>query len=147
MLLFNHGQEDGRRLHASYHCARRPIEEGSAPHSEAYNELMDVLSERARQDGKWQLLEPLQPHNNSLIGMSWTLPGYHSLVLIVNAAWQPVTASVRAGTLAERDCQFHDCLSDASPILMKANNLQENGITVNLPPWGSVVYRVMTNRD
>ncbi len=147
MLLFNHGQEDGRRFHASYHCARRPSEEGSTPHREAYHDLMHVLSERARQDGKWQLLEPFHPHGNTLIGVAWTLPGHHAIVLIVNASWQPVSASVRAGLLAERDCQFYDCLIDGQPMFMKASTMQDGGIPATLPPWGSIVYRVMANRE
>jgi Alpha amylase, catalytic domain len=147
LLLFNHGQEDGRRYHASYHCSRRPIEDGSEPHREAYKDLINVLSERARQDGKWQLLEPLNHEGYSLIGCLWTLPGHHSLVLIVNASWQPVSGAVRAGALVERDCQLQDCFSGGAPLQLKASTLQNNGIHVSLPPWGTVVYRVMANRN
>ncbi len=147
MLLFNQGQAEGRRLHASYHCNRRPTEEGSAQHRQAYLDLMHVISESARQHGSWRLLEPQQPVHNSLIGCLWSSPGHHDLLLIVNASWEPVSGSVQAGPLAERDNQFHDCLLGGQPQLLKSSTLTHHGIQVNLPPWGSVVYRILPHRD
>ena len=54
---------------------------------------------------------PRGADGRSLIGCLWTLTGYHSLVFIVNAGWGHVTGAVDAGPLAERDCQFQDCLA------------------------------------
>jgi hypothetical protein len=69
------------------------------------------------------------------------------LVLLVNASWQSVSGTVRAGTIAERDSQFHDCLAGGQPFILKSTTMSESGIPATLPPWGSVVYRVVANRD
>jgi Alpha amylase, catalytic domain len=150
MLLVHYGQEDGRRLHASYHCRRRPSEVGSEPHRIALQDVLHVLSERTRQDGKWRLLEPKHPHGNPLIGCLWSLPGHHDLVIIVNASWAPVTGSVQAGPLSERDHTFHQCLPSMmtcdAPFVLRAEQLRHDGIQVQLPAWGSAVYRALPAR-
>lgn len=146
LLLCHHGQEDGRRLHASTHAIRRPAEDGSSPHREAYRELMHLLCEPARRDGTWQLLEPTDHRGHNLIGCLWSLNAHHSLVLLVNAGWQQVEGAVRAGPLSARDCQFQDYMAGTPPMLVKADTLRTNGISVQLPPWGAVVYRVMPQR-
>jgi hypothetical protein len=146
LLLCNHGQDDGRRLHASNHTSRRPTEGGSAPHREAYRDLMHLLSEPARQNGSWRLLEPTGPAGGTLIGCLWSLPGHHTLVLLVNASWDPVSGAVQAGPLGERDCQFQDCFGTTPPFQIKAAALRQDGIPISLPPWGSTVYRVLPGR-
>jgi Alpha amylase, catalytic domain len=145
LLLCNHGQDDGRRLHASNHANRRPAEEGSQPHREAYRDLMHLLSEPARQNGAWQLLEPLG-HDSPLVGCLWTLQGHHALVLVVNAGWQHTQGAVQAGPLVERDCQLQQCFANAQPLQLKAEALRGGGLPVSLPPWGSIAYRVMPLR-
>lgn len=145
LLLCNHGQDDGRRLHASNHANRRPPEDGSAPHREAYRDLMHLLSEPARQNGQWQLLEPMG-QDSPLVGCLWTLQGHHALALIVNASWNHTQGAVQAGPLTERDCQLQLCFTQAAPTTVKAEALRSGGLPVTLPPWGSVVYRVMPLR-
>ena len=145
LLLCNHGQDDGRRLHASNHANRRPPEDGSSPHREAYRDLMHLLSEPARQHGTWHLLEATSP-DSPLIGCLWTLQGHHALALVVNASWQPVQGAVQAGSLVERDCQLQQCFANAQAIQMKAETLRHHGLPVSLPPWGSVAYRVLPLR-
>jgi hypothetical protein len=146
MLLCHFGQEDGRRLHSSLHVHRRPPEEGSAPHRQAYLELMRVLSEPARHDGTWQLLEPGNAGGGNLIGCLWTLPVHHSILLLVNASWQGLSGAVNAGPLANQDCQFQDYLGHGQPYSVSAEVLRRDGIAVQLPPWGAVVYRIMPMR-
>jgi hypothetical protein len=147
LLLCNHGQDDGRRLHASNHANRRPPEGGSLPHREAYRDLMNLLSEPARQNGTWQILEPIG-HDSPLIGCLWSLQGHHSLALVVNAGWHHANGAVKAGPLAERDCQLQNCFDPAqsAPTQIKADSLRHNGFSVSLPPWGVVAYRVMPLR-
>lgn len=144
MLLCHYGQEDGRRMHSPARCRRRPPEEGSTFHRRAYRELLHLLSEPARHDGSWQLLEPLAGGHN-LIGCLWTLTGYHSLCLIVNASWSHVSGAVEPGALAGRDCQFQDCLISGPPTTLKADALRQ-GLQVSLPPWGVQAWRVMQVR-
>lgn len=145
LLLCNHGQEDGRRLHASNHASRRPPEEGSAPHREAYRDLMHLLSEPARQNGTWQLLEPFAP-DSPLVACLWSLQGHHSLVLVVNAGWQHAGGAVQAGPLTDRDCQLQHCFGGGAAIQMKADALRSGGLPVSLPPWGATAWRVMPLR-
>ena len=143
MLLCHYGQEDGRRMQSPHRSRRRPPEEGSPFHRRAYRELLHLLAEPARHDGSWQLLEPKDQGGRSLIGCLWTLAGYHSLVLVVNASWSHVTGAVDAGPLAERDCQFSDCLAASPARAVKAEALRGEGLRLSLPPWGVQAWRVM----
>jgi len=146
MLLCHHGQEDGRRLHASMQACRRPVEDGSDAHRHAYQELMRLLSEPARHDGEWQLLEPFNAAGHHLIGCLWTLPVHHSLLLLVNASWQPVSGAVHPGPLATRDCQFQDFLNGGAPYVVKADALRDEGLQATLPPWGVRAFRILPVR-
>lgn len=146
MLLCHYGQEDGRRMHSPHRSRRRPPEEGSPFHRRAFRELLHLLAEPARHDGRWQLLEPRDAGGRSLIGCLWTLTGYHSLAFIVNASWSHVTGAVEAGPLAERDCQFQDCLVSGPTQAVVATTLRDEGLRVSLPPWGVQAWRVMQVR-
>ena len=146
MLLCHHGQEQGRRIHCPHRSLRRPPEEGSEAHRNAYRELQRMLSEPARHDGTWTLLEPLDGGGHSLIGCLWTLPGYHSVLVVVNAAWHEAVGHVEAGPLALRDQQFQDFLSGTIPFTLTAEALAKTGIAIALPPWGGVAYRILSLR-
>ncbi len=146
MLLCHHGQEDGRRLHASLHASRRPPEEGSEPHRQAYRQLMALLSEPARHDGTWRLLEPRGGGGHSLVACLWMLPAHHWLLVIVNASWQACQGAVDAGPMATRDCQFQDYLAGGALYQMKAEELARAGIPVSLGPWGAQVFRIMPQK-
>jgi hypothetical protein len=146
MLLCHYGQEDGRRMHSPHRSRRRPPEEGSPFHRRAFRELLHLLAEPARHDGRWQLLEPRDASGRSLIGCLWTLTGYHSLAFIVNASWSHVSGAVEAGPLAERDCQFQDCLTSSPSRTVTAATLNHQGMRVSLPPWGVQAWRVMQVR-
>jgi hypothetical protein len=146
LLLCHFGQEDGRKLHSSIHSSRRPSEDGSPAHRLAYTELMKLLSEPARHDGTWQLLEPFNQRGANLIACLWSLAVHHSLLLLVNASWQATSGAVVAGPLANRDCQFQDYLAGGTPYVVKAETLRAEGISVELPPWGAVAFRIMPLR-
>lgn len=146
MLLCHHGQEDGRRLHASLQACRRPVEEGSDAHRTAYHELMRLLSEPARHDGTWQLLEPANEGGRNLIGCLWSLPVHHSLLLVVNASWQPVSGALQAGPLAARDCQIQDFLNGGGSTTWRAEDLRQDGFPITLPPWGARAFRILPLR-
>lgn len=142
MLLCHNGQEDGRRIHAPLCCLRRASEEGSAPHRRAYRDLMHLLAEPARHDGVWRLLEPWG-EARSLVGFLWTLPSHHQLVVVVNLSRFPVQGAVDPGLLAERDCQFTDCLNGQAPFQADADQLRRQGLAVRLPAWGTAAWRVI----
>jgi hypothetical protein len=146
MLLCHYGQEEGRRLHSSLHASRRPQEDGSEPHREAYKQLMLLLSEPARHDGAWTLLEPKNKESASLIGCLWSLQMHHSLLLVVNASWYPAQGSINVDSLAHRDCQVQDFLAGGPATMVSASVLRSLGIVVNLPPWGAQVFRIMPQR-
>ncbi len=146
ILLCHHGQEDGRRIHCPHRLLRRPPEEGSEFHRSAYRELLQVLSEPARHDGSWSLLEPRDHTGRSLIGCLWTLPGYHSLLLVVNASWHSVDGALEAGPLALHDSQVQDFLAGGPTTTWKLDALLNHGIQVALPPWGARIFRLMALR-
>ncbi len=146
MLLCHFGQEDGRRIHSPHRCHRRAAEEGSEAHRRAYRELLRLLSEPARHDGAWQLLEPRDDSGRDLVGCLWTHPGYHSLLLVVNVGWRPVNGTIDATAIATRDAQFQDFLAGGNPFTVTADDLRRDGVRVDLPPWGARVYRIMSLR-
>ena len=146
MLLCHHGQEQGRRIHCPHRSLRLPPEEGSEAHRSAYRELQRMLSEPARHDGAWSLLEPRDSGGHSLIGCLWSLPGYHSVLVIVNAAWHQAVGHLDAGELSLRDQQFQDFLSGTAPFTLTSERLRDQGIDVALPPWGAVAYRILSLR-
>jgi hypothetical protein len=139
MLLCHHGQEDGRVLHTSLPACRRPPEPGSSPHRDAYRDLMYLLGESARMHGTWSLL-PARG-DAPLIACLWTQQSHHGLLVVVNASWHPVQAAVDATPLAGRDGRFQEVFSGTSWELA-ASDLRQ-GLTVELPAWGTLAVRVM----
>ena len=146
VLLCHHGQEDGRRIHCPHRLLRRPPEEGSEFHRSAYRELLQLLSEPARHDGRWQLLEPRDDAGRPLIACLWSLAGYHSLLLIVNASWHNADGAIDAGPLAQHDCQVQDFLAGGPTSTWTSDDLSRHGVRVALPPWGARVFRLMALR-
>lgn len=146
MLLCHHGQAEGRRLHASIQVCRLPPEEGSEAHRAAFKELRHLLSEPARHDGTWRLLEPFNESSNSLIGCLWTLPVHHSLLLVVNASWQPVSGALNLNELAKRDCQIQDCINGGPFTVLKSEDLTHEGFEISLQPWGAKAFRILPQR-
>src|SRR5205814_1688441 len=110
-------------LHSSLLCRRRPPEVGAEAHRNAYLDLMLLLSEPARHEGSWQLLEPRDGGGGNLIGCLWSLPLHHSLLLVVNAGWQHAAGALDAGPLAARDQQMHDFLAGGAPVAVSADTL------------------------
>ena len=144
MFLSHSGQEDGRTLHSSLHCARRPPETGSAAHAAAYREVMHLLMEPARRDGQWQLLEPRGSH--PIIGSLWVRPGHHSLVIAVNASWRDASGALDPGSAGNRDCQLQDRSGGGAALTLTLKQLRDQGIKVSLPPWGVQVFRLVTQK-
>lgn len=144
MLLCHYGQEEGRAIHSSLHSARRPREPGSPQHRAAYQELMDLLSEPARKDGRWQLLENRGDH--PCIGMLWQLPQHHSLLIIVNCSPHEVHGVVEAGPLSAHDQHFFDRSNGAKPLIRTANRLLHEGLPQQLPAWGVQVWRILAQK-
>jgi hypothetical protein len=144
LLLCHFGQEDGRSLHSSLHARRRPPEAGSDAHRKAYRDLLRLLGEPARQDGTWSLCEARE--GGPLIGLLWTLPAHHSLLVVVNACWGHAHGHLDLGPLAQRDCQFQDMFGNLPPAQIDADQLQHSGLQVELPPWGTVAFRISTGR-
>lgn len=144
MFLSHNGQEDGRALHSSLHCARRPPEAGSEAHRAAYLEVMHLLMEPARRDGHWQLLEPRG--NHPIIGCLWSRPGHQSLLVAVNASWREASGALDPGPAGNRDSQLQDRSGGGSTSTVSAKQLQEQGILLVLPPWGVQVYRLIPQK-
>jgi len=144
MLLCHFGQEDGRALHSSLHARRRPPEAGSDAHRRAYKDLLRLLGEPARQDGTWSLCESRS--GGPLIGMLWTLQSHHSLLVVVNTSWGHATGHLDLGVLASRDCQLQDVFGQAAPCAIESDVLRREGLRLDLPPWGTVAYRISTGR-
>jgi hypothetical protein len=140
MLLCHFGQEDGRALHSSLHARCRPPESGSNPHRRAYRDLLRLLSEPARQDGSWSLCECR--NGGSLIGLLWTLPAHHSLLVVINASWGDCSDNIDLGSLAGRDCLFQEVFSQLPAFTVASEALSREGLRLNLPAWGTMAYRI-----
>lgn len=144
MLLCHFGQEDGRSLHSSLHARRRPPEAGSDSHRKAYRDLLRLLGEPARQDGRWSLCE--SRNGGSLIGLLWTLPAHHSLLVVVNAAWGSCTANLDLGLLGGRDCQMQEVFGQMQPFTVGSDVLTAEGLRLELPAWGTMAFRIGAGR-
>jgi hypothetical protein len=140
MLLCHFGQEDGRALQSSLHARRRPPEAGSPDHRRAYRDLLRLLGEPARQDGSWMLCETRT--GGPLIGMLWTLPAHHSLLVVVNASWGHGASSLDLGPLATRDCQFQEMFGQSAAFSIDADRMRRDGLQLELPAWGTTAYRI-----
>ncbi len=144
MLLCHFGQEDGRALHSSLHTRRRPPEAGSDAHRRAYKDLLRLLGEPARQDGSWSLCESRS--GGPLLGMLWTLQAHHSLLVVVNASWGHATGHLDLGPLAGRDLQLQDVFGQTAACAVEASVLQREGLRLELPPWGTLAFRISAGR-
>ncbi len=144
MLLSHHGQEDGRVIHASLPCRRRAAEPGSPAHVQAHHDLLLLLGESARQHGTWQLLAPRD--GGGVIACLWQQPAHHSLLVTVNASWQPCNSVLDTAPLAGRDCQISDYLTNGTPVNHSCDQLQREGLRIQLPPWGTKVFRILPQR-
>lgn len=144
MLLCHFGQEDGRALHSSLHASRRPPEAGSDPHRQAYRDLLRLLSEPARQDGTWSLLE--SRGGSPVIGMLWSLQSHHSLLIAVNASWGHASCRLDLTALAGRGGQFQELFGNGQGFTIEGDMLRDQGLPIGLPPWGTVAYRILPQR-
>lgn len=144
MLLCHQGQDAGLQLHSSLHVRRRPRELGSEPHRQAYRDLMNLVSEHARKDGRWRLLEPRG--DNALIGCLWQIQGHHSLLVVVNASSSECTGTLDAGPLADCTQQFQDRNPGGKVVTRSKDDISREGIQVQLPAWGVQVWRVLPQR-
>lgn len=141
MLLCHSGQEDGRALHASLHARRRPPEAGSDAHRQAYRDLLRLLGEPARQDGTWHQVD--SRGGSPVIGLMWSLQSHHNLLVAVNASWGPASCALDLGPLASRSCQLQDVFGRTPATTLEAQQLQEQGLRLELPAWGTAAYRIL----
>jgi hypothetical protein len=144
MLLCHFGQEDGRSLHSSLHSRRRPPEAGSEPHRRAHLDLLRLLGEPARQDGTWSLVE--QHGGGPLLGLLWSLQSHHSLLVVVNASWGHVSGNLQLAAIAQRDAQFQDVFGPNPTFTLSAEQMRDQGLHLDLPPWGTAAFRVLAQR-
>ena len=87
----------------------------------------------------------LREGHSASIGL-WARPGHQSLLVAVNASWREASGALDPGSAGNRDCQLQDRSGGGSTSTVTAQQLQEQGIALVLPPWGVQVYRLIVQK-
>ncbi len=145
LRFFHEGQFEGRKVHASMHLSRRPIE----PHNEEihkfYLQLLDCLKHPAFHSGQWRLLEcrPAWEGNptwEQFVAFSWD-GGGENFMIVVNYAPTQGQCYVGLGETGHvgRQMALSDMLSGVS-YERDGTDLASRGLYVDMPPYGRHVF-------
>jgi hypothetical protein len=150
LRFFHQGQFEGRLKRISPHLGRAPAEEVNGLLKQFYERLLGALLEPAVRQGQWQLLEcvPAWDGNgtaDAFIASSWQDSGGARLLIAVNYASHPSQCRVRLpfSDLGGRQWRLRDLLGDAQ-YLRDGNELQSQGLYLDVPPWKYHVFAMTT---
>ncbi|HAB19423.1 MAG TPA: alpha-amylase family glycosyl hydrolase [Verrucomicrobiota bacterium] len=148
LRFFHQGQFEGRLKRISPHLGRAPDEPVNEALQQFYTRLLEALRYPAVRQGQWQLLEcaPAWDGNGSsdaFIAFAWQDSSGARLLIAVNYASHPSQCRVRLSftDLSGRQWRIRDLLGDAQ-YERDGNELQSQGLYVDLPPWRSHVFEM-----
>lgn len=139
-LLFHEGQFEGRTVRLPVFLARRPDEKVDADLKNFYRRLLTVLSETGIRRGAWRLCDRTGWTDNSsfrnLAAWCWR-GGEKRHVVAVNLSGTRSQARIHLpwDDLSNRVWQLEDLFSGAR-YRDDGNELQDEGLFVDLEPWG-----------
>lgn len=145
--LWHEGQFTGRRVHLPVFLDRRPDEPVDVALRSFYERLVSRVHNSGMRTGRWQLLDCTGwPDNDSargLIASCWTGPEGRFLN-VVNLSGQKAQARVRLPwtELGPGTWELVELL-DSDRYGRSGADLLDNGLYVDLPPWGSHLLSVM----
>jgi hypothetical protein len=138
--LLHEGQLEGRKVRLPVFLARRPDEPVDSDLKNFYLRLLAVLAEKGIRRGAWSLCDRTGwPDNSSfqnLVAWCWR-EGEKRQVIVVNLSDARSQARIHLpwDDLANRVWQLEDLFKGES-YRDNGNELQGDGLFVDLPPWG-----------
>ncbi|GAA3205888.1 hypothetical protein [Actinocorallia longicatena] len=148
-VLWHEGQFDGRRRHVPVFLGRRPPEPDDGDLRRFYIRLLAAVSVAGLREGSWELLRCTGwADNASCLNLIATARSGapHRALTIVNYSDTPSQGRVRLpwADLADEEWLLSDLLTGAS-FVRDGSELEEAGLYVSLPPWGSHLLTVQEN--
>ncbi|HVW30141.1 MAG TPA: alpha-amylase family glycosyl hydrolase [Polyangiaceae bacterium] len=147
LRFFHEGQSEGRRVHVSMHVGRRPDEKADPSIVDFYARLLPCLCRPEVHGGQWALwlCRPAWEGNETwrnMVVMTWVL-GERRLLIAVNYAASTGQCYVTVGlpNLAGKNFALCDLLGDAR-YERHGDGLVQNGLYLEMPPWGHHVFEM-----
>jgi hypothetical protein len=138
--LLHEGQREGRKVRLPVFLARRPDEDVDADLRNFYDRLFTVLAEKGIRRGEWRLCDRTGwPDNSSfqnLAAWCWR-DGEKKHVIVVNLSGARSQARIHLpwDDLSNQSWQLEDLFS-GEKYRDNGNELQSEGLFVDLEPWG-----------
>ncbi len=150
LRFFHQGQFEGRRHRISPHLIRAPQEAPNQELAEFYNHLLGALKSPVMRRGDWRLLECTAAWNGNwthdgFVCFAWETADNKRLITAVNYTDHQGQARIRLPFqgLSNGNYRFQELIGAAS-YDRSGVDLAENGLYVDLPPWGCHVFSVTT---
>jgi hypothetical protein len=145
LRFFHQGQFEGRVKRISPHLVRAPQEPHDKWLSAFYERLLNVLRRPVARDGRWQLLECAPAWDGN-----WTWDGFLAFLWQMKGQWLLVTVNyapnqgqcyvrLPVGELSGHEVRLEDLMSTAA-YDRAGRDLVEQGLYLDLPPWGYHVF-------
>jgi hypothetical protein len=144
--LVHEGQFEGRRVRLPVFLGRRPPEASDDGLAEFYCRLLKAVGEDIFKSGEWRLCEcggwPDNTSYRNLVAWCWSL-GEDCRLVVVNLSAAPSQGRVRlmGASVPDRDVELEDLLSPAR-YRRDGREIMENGLFVDLPPWGCHFFSI-----
>lgn len=148
LRFFHEGQFEGRRVHASIHLNRRPVEAVDGELAAFYRRLLDALRSPIVRKGQWRLLEcrPAwdgNPTAEQFLAFAWQAEGALTVVAVNYAAAQgQCYVSLPFESLPGRTWLLRDALG-AARYERDGADLANRGLYLDQAPWGYHVFEVV----
>jgi hypothetical protein len=142
LKFFHHGQEHGYRLKTPMQLCRAPQEPRDPALEMFYWRLLQALQTSAAQQECWQLLEPAPAYDGNfnrenILAFTWLGPGGLRWLSAANYSAHQSQCRLRLPYEALRggDFELQDVLN-GSVFRRSGDELMEQGLYIDLPPWG-----------
>ncbi|HSF14771.1 MAG TPA: hypothetical protein VLK65_04395 [Vicinamibacteria bacterium] len=152
LRFFHQGQRDGRKVRIAVHLGRGPSEPVDEAVRGFYERLLARLRDDAFRDGSWLLLECRSAwegnaSSDAFIAFSWSGPGDRRRLVAVNYAKHRNQCYVDMpwNDLKGRSWRLADQVGD-DVYDRPGDELQERGLYLDMPAWGSHVFHRGTAR-
>jgi glycosidase len=150
LRFFHQGQFEGHRRRISPHLVRAPSEPTDTALAEFYDHLLTALRLPAARHGNWQLLEchPAWEGNRThdcLIAFAWENTSTEWLIAAVNFSDHQSQAKLHLpfAIPGHEWCRSQDLLGHTG-CDRPGSELRANGLSIDLPAWGTHVFSMTT---
>jgi hypothetical protein len=145
--LLYHGQLAGRKLKTTVFLRRDPGEDGDEELHRFYERLLHTVRDEGLLEGEWRLCPPAnddrRTQEDPLLAWGWQRPE-HRYLIVINYAGTAYQGQIRTPwiDLADQTWRVHNLLSDQG-FQRSGKDIYEEGIWVDLPPWGCLLLSIL----